>query len=66
MDGPVSIAIETSCRRGGVALGLGILEKPADIRQVMRNSVEIETYKPTDADKWADLRRRYAAMTDAV
>jgi len=46
----------------GVALGLGILAKPADIRQVMRNSVEIETYKPTDADKWADLRRRYSAL----
>jgi len=48
----------------GVALGLGILEKPADIRQVMRESVQIETYKPTEADKWADLRRRYAELTE--
>ncbi len=48
----------------GVALGLGVLEKPADIRQVMRNSVEIETYKPTEADRWGGLRRRYAALSD--
>ena len=46
----------------GVALGLGILEKPADIRQVMRDSVEIETYTPQDGDHWADLRKRYAGL----
>ncbi len=48
----------------GVALGLGVLESPKDIRQVMRNSVEIETYSPADTDKWADLRRRYATLAE--
>jgi len=49
----------------GVALGLGLLDGPADIRKIMRNSVDIETYTPADADKWASLRNRYAHMGDA-
>ena len=48
----------------GVALGLGILEKPADIREVMRHSVEIETYTPAEPERWVDLRQRYQALAD--
>ncbi len=47
----------------GVALGLGILERPAQIRQVMRDSIELETYEPQDRDAWRDLRKRYDDMT---
>ena len=46
----------------GVAMGLGILAKTRDIRNVMRNSVDIETYQPQNEPQWAKLRGRYAQI----
>ncbi len=41
------------------ARGLGILEDNNEIRKVMRNSVEIKTYQPTNSDAWKAKREKY-------
>ncbi|MBN1556024.1 MAG: rhamnulokinase [Phycisphaerae bacterium] len=41
------------------ALAMGVLQSPADIRQVMRNSTEMTTYQPTDQEAWVKKREVY-------
>jgi len=41
------------------AKGLGLLAENNEIREVMRNSVEIVAYHPTKAEAWAEKRRQY-------
>jgi len=43
----------------GQALALGILDSPAAIREVMRNSFEVTLYEPRDEAAWAKKRGRY-------
>ncbi len=45
-----------------VAVAMGDLSGPDDIRRVMRNSFEMITYEPKDAAAWVEKRRQYAAM----
>ncbi len=47
------------------ALALGVLSRPSDIRDVMRASFTPTTYEPTDADLWAEKRRKYAEIQAA-
>ncbi|MBS3734352.1 MAG: rhamnulokinase [Phycisphaerae bacterium] len=47
------------------ALALGLLDGPADIRRVMRESSAMTTYEPTDASVWAEKRTRYTALQGA-
>jgi len=44
------------------ARGLGILEDNDEIRKVMRNSVEIKTYRPADSDVWKTKREKYKTL----
>jgi len=46
----------------GQALALGMLSGPSDIRRVMRNSYEVKTYAPADANAWTEKRARYAKL----
>ncbi len=44
------------------ARGLGILKDNDQIRQVMRNSVEIKTYQPEDSDIWRVKMEKYIKL----
>lgn len=46
----------------GQAMALGIIESPQQARQVMRDSFEVITYEPQDADRWAENRARYKVL----
>ena len=41
------------------AMALGYLESLADIRRVVRNSVETETYLPQDTDEWEKAYQKF-------
>jgi len=45
-----------------VAVAMGDLAGPDEVRTVMRNSFETTTYEPKDAAAWTDKRAQYAAM----
>ncbi|MEG0693032.1 MAG: rhamnulokinase family protein [Oscillospiraceae bacterium] len=40
-------------------IGLGELEDIKQVRKVIRNSVEIKTYEPTQADEWNEAYKKY-------
>jgi len=44
------------------ACALGVLSDGDEIREVMRNSVEIATYHPAEPDRWEKNRRRYREL----
>jgi len=46
----------------GQALAVGALSSRQEIRQVMRESSEMATYPPRDAEPWADKRNRYTRL----
>lgn len=45
-----------------VAVGLGDLSGPDEVRQVMRNSFEMITYKPQDSKVWSAKNESYKSM----
>ncbi len=45
-----------------VAVGLGALKGPDDIRAVMRNSFALTTYQPRDRQMWKDRLAKYVQM----
>ncbi|WP_442484406.1 rhamnulokinase [Aeoliella sp. SH292] len=44
------------------AIALGELDDLASLRKVVRQSFPIDTYQPTNADAWAEARRRFASL----
>lgn len=44
------------------ALAMGILQSPADIRRVMRNSARITVFEPRDPSAWEKKRDAYRAL----
>lgn len=44
------------------ASGLGLLDSPADIREVVRRSVATTTYEPRDAQRWDEADARFRAV----
>ncbi len=46
----------------GQALALGILTDPEEIRQIMRDSFEVTTYRPQDGSDWVEKRKRYQQL----
>ena len=45
-----------------VAVAMGDLSGPDEVRTVMRNSFEMITYEPTETQAWVKKRQQYAAM----
>lgn len=45
------------------ARGLGLLDDDQAIRRVVRDSVELTEYTPSEPDRWAAMRQRYATLT---
>ncbi len=47
----------------GQALAMGIVKSPEEMRQVSRDSFNLDTYEPQDQSRWDDLRAKYAKLT---
>jgi rhamnulokinase len=45
-----------------VAVGMGTLRSPEDIRQVMRNSFELAEYVPQESEMWAEKLGEYSEL----
>ena len=45
-----------------VAVALGDLKGPQDVREVMRSSFELATYQPRECSAWADRAKQYRAL----
>ncbi len=44
------------------AMGLGIVDSPAEIRRIIANSFELEKYEPQDTKQWDEAHERFVSI----
>jgi rhamnulokinase len=67
-DRPVKAGPVEATALGNVltqALGLGLVGSPADIREVVRRSGDVQTYEPRDPGRWRELAERFGKLVGA-
>jgi rhamnulokinase len=67
-DRPVKAGPVEATALGNVltqALGLGLVSSPADIREVVRRSSDVQTYEPHEPGRWREQYERFGKLMGA-